>query len=117
MSRPLKRASYLANRIYHWTMEIRIQYFDGCPNWKDAQEALSRLAPDAHITLQAVETSEEAQRVGFRGSPTILVDGTDPWADMNAPVGLSCRVFQTETGLAGLPSKTQLEQALLPYLL
>ena len=95
-------------------MKITIQYFDGCPNWKDAQEAIGRTAPDADITLQAVETDEEAQRVGFRGSPTILVDGTDPWADVNAPVGLSCRVFQTESGLAGLPSKTQLAVALRP---
>jgi hypothetical protein len=93
-------------------MEITIQYFDGCPNWKAAREAVSRAAPEARITLQTVETDEDAQRLRFRGSPTILFEGTDPWADPDAPFGLSCRVFQTATGLAGLPSEAQLVKAL-----
>ena len=65
-----------------------------------------------NITLQPVESADEAQRLGFRGSPTILVDGRDPWADSDAPVGLSCRVFQTDSGLAGLPSDAQLAKVL-----
>ena len=39
------------------------------------------------VTLQAVPTAEEAEAVGFRGSPTVLVDGVDPFADPAAPVG------------------------------
>ncbi len=93
-------------------VEITIQYFDGCPNWKAAQVAVLRAAPAANITLQPVESADEAQRLGFRGSPTILVDGRDPWADSDAPVGLSCRVFQTDSGLAGLPSDAQLAKVL-----
>ena len=81
--------SYLENRIYHSAMEITIQYFDGCPNWKAAREAVLKAAPVAHVTLQYVGTDEEAQRVGFRGSPTILLDGVDPWADQDAPVRTS----------------------------
>lgn len=95
-------------------MEVTIQYFDGCPNWKAAYEAVLEADPAAHISLQKVETDEDARRLGFRGSPTILIDGTDPWADAEAPVGLSCRVFRTESGLAGRPSTAQLAAALGP---
>jgi hypothetical protein len=42
--------------------------------------------------LERVETHEEAVRLGFRGSPTILVDGRDPFADGRGDLGLACRV-------------------------
>jgi hypothetical protein len=50
--------------------------------------------------------------VGFRGSPTVLVDGRDPFADRQAPVGLSCRVYSTPEGLAGAPTVAQLIEVL-----
>ena len=55
---------------------------------------------------------EEADRVGFRGSPSVLIDGTDPFSDPDAPVGLSCRVYSTPDGLAGSPTLEQLRTAL-----
>jgi hypothetical protein len=51
--------------------------------------------------------------VGFRGSPTVLVDGRDPFLDRDSPVGrLACRVDRTEDGLAGAPTVDQLVAAL-----
>jgi hypothetical protein len=91
-------------------MEITLQYFDGCPNW----EVLDRIAEalhgrtDASIIRQRVGTTEEAVRLGFHGSPTILIDGIDPFAEPSAPVGLACRVFRTPNGLAGSPTLEQL---------
>lgn len=41
-----------------------------------------------------VETIEEAERLGFHGSPSILVDGVDVFAEP-AGVGLSCRIYRT----------------------
>jgi hypothetical protein len=55
---------------------------------------------------------EEALRLGFRGSPTILLDGQDPFADQDAPVGLACRLYATEGGLQGAPTIDQLRAAL-----
>ena len=95
-------------------MEVAIQYFEGCPNWQAVQAAVVKAAPDARVTLHLVETEADAHRLRFRGSPTILIDGVDPWADPDAPIGLACRVFRTERGLAGLPSETQLLAALRP---
>lgn len=98
-------------------MTVTLLYFDGCPNWREAEgrlrEALREAGrPEQTITLTPVPTAEDAERLGFRGSPTILIDGADPFADESAPVGLACRVFRTPDGLRGAPSVTQLIEAL-----
>ena len=64
------------------------------------------------VERQLVTTAEQAEAVGFRGSPTVLVNGRDPFADPTAPTGLSCRVYSTEAGLAGAPTVEQLLAAL-----
>ncbi len=98
-------------------MKVVVQYSADCPNWQRAhdlvRQALHQLAqPDDVLTLQAVSTPEEAESVGFRGSPTVLVDGVESWADPSAPVGLTCRVFSTPEGLAGSPTVEQLVEVL-----
>ena len=94
-------------------MEITLQYFDGCPNWQLARdrvgEALRSIGrDDGAVTYQRIETPEQADWAGFPGSPTILVDGRDPFADQESPVGLACRIFRTEAGPQGAPSVAQL---------
>ena len=66
---------------------------------------------DVTVTRRLVNTPEEADRVGFRGSPTILLNGVDPFATESDPVGgLSCRVYQTPDGPAGSPTLDQLRR-------
>ena len=98
-------------------MNVTLQYFDGCPNWLLADERLRQMLREAgaegsRITYERIETPEQAEEAGFRGSPTILFDGRDPFADEDDPVGLSCRVYQTDAGLEGAPSLAQLAVAL-----
>jgi hypothetical protein len=96
-------------------MEITLQYFDGCPNWEVLDQRLAEVVDgrsDVRITHQRVETAEDAERLGFHGSPTVLVDGVDPFADEHAPVGLACRVFRIPAGLAGSPTVEQLRVAI-----
>ena len=98
-------------------LEITIQYFDRYPNWKDTCLAVAEAAREIGLSnavmgFQPVETDEEARRIAFRGSPTILIDGTDPFAELDVPAGLMCRVFSTDHGLAGRPSSTQLQSVL-----
>lgn len=94
-------------------VDVTFLYFDSCPNWKLANTALAEAATLEDRTLainyQLVDTFEAAEALEFRGSPTILVDGVDPFADRDAPVGLSCRVYRTETGA---PSVEQLREAI-----
>jgi hypothetical protein len=95
-------------------MEITLQYFDGCPNWKIADERLNVLAgerPGISVSHQMIDTVEEAERVGFHGSPSILINGIDVFADATAPVGLACRRYMTEDGPAGSPTLEQLRAA------
>jgi hypothetical protein len=98
-------------------MRIVLQYFEGCPNWKLTEqrlrEALVQSGLEAEPLKQLVESHEQAQRLGFRGSPTILIDGLDPFAEEAPEVGLSCRVYRTEQGLQGSPTTAQLRAAVL----
>ena len=91
--------------------DITLRYFDGCPNWKVAKEriegVLGELGRTKTVTLEAVETATQADALEFRGSPTILIDGKDPF-DAAGPTGLSCRVYRTEAGVEGAPSIKQL---------
>ena len=95
---------------------MRLLYFDGCPNWRETDarlaEALRVAGVAATVTRVHVATAAEAERLAFRGSPTVLVDGADPFADPDAPVGLSCRVFRTPDGLRGAPTVEQLVDVL-----
>lgn len=90
-------------------MTIEILYFDGCPNHEQLLEHLPRLLEregiDAEITLHKVPDAAHAQRERFLGSPTIRVGGRDidPGAAQRSDYGLKCRVYQTATGLTGLP--------------
>lgn len=95
-------------------MRVTVVYFDGCPNWETADERVAALAQELEFTVdhRKVATVEEAERLSFRGSPTILVDGRDVFAHGDEPVGLSCRVYQTPQGPAGVPTLSQLRQAL-----
>lgn len=95
-------------------MDITLLYFPDCPHWRTADERLRSLAAEQlDITLShvVVDTDEAARAVGFSGSPTIHIDGVDPFAEPAAPVGLSCRLFATPNGYAGSPTLDQLRAA------
>lgn len=97
-------------------MEIRLQYFEGCPNWETTAEHLQTILEEGHaatVVHELIPDHATAEARGFRGSPTVLVDGVDPFPDDSRPVGLSCRVYRTETGLAGSPSLDQLRNAIV----
>jgi hypothetical protein len=98
-------------------VQITLRYFEGCPNWRLAEtrvkEALAAAGgPEGAIAYERVESHEQAERLGFRGSPTLLVDGEDPFAEKGAPVGLACRIYRTEEGPEGAPTVAQLRAAL-----
>jgi hypothetical protein len=96
-------------------VKVSLLYFDDCPSWKTAADHLDLLATEISgldIERVVVDTPEAAERTRFRGSPSIHVDGFDLFADSDAPVGLSCRIYQTPDGPAGSPTLDQLRRAL-----
>jgi hypothetical protein len=98
-------------------MDLRLLYFEDCPNWRLAEtrlhEALAAIGEaSATVTHELVTTPDRAERIGFRGSPTILVNGRDPFARPEDPVGLSCRLYRGARGEEHAPSVAQLEAVL-----
>jgi hypothetical protein len=98
-------------------VDVTLLYLDGCPNWRMAEQRVRQALvdlglPDDTLSLRRVETSEQAEELAFCGSPTILLNGADPFADLTAPVGFACRVYRTEAGLAGAPTLAPLTEAL-----
>ena len=99
------------------TVRVTLQYVPGCRH-RDLIEARLRQTIDRSgaqvetITAELVDTPEAAERLGFHGSPTILIDGHDPFEDESVAVGFACRLYQTEVGPDGAPSAAQLEAAL-----
>jgi hypothetical protein len=93
---------------------VTLLFFDGCPNWQTTNGNLEVLAVELGFDFDRrhVETDEDAQRLQFRGSPTVLIDGRDVFATGDEPVGLSCRMYQTGSGFAGAPSVEQLRGVL-----
>ena len=81
-------------------MDLTLLYFDDCPHWKVADARLAALAAersDLTLTRRLVPDVAEADRIGFLGSPSILVDGVDPFAEPGSQVGLSCRRYRHPT--------------------
>ncbi len=97
-------------------MEIELRYFSDCPNWRTTDSRLRELLDELGIEIEIrhtlVDTLEAARRLVFRGSPTVVIAGSDPFADPEAPIGLSCRLYRTEAGLASSPSEAQLRSVL-----
>ncbi|HZD22312.1 MAG TPA: thioredoxin family protein [Acidimicrobiia bacterium] len=97
-------------------IEITLQYFDGCPNWQTTDRYMATLIAeglDVTVDYERIDSHEKAILRGFRGSPTVLLDGVDPFPIGDAPIGLACRVYRSETGPAGSPSISQLRNAIM----
>lgn len=95
-------------------MNVSLWYFDGCPHWRIADDRLAVIAaehPEMVVTRHRVDSEREAERVGFRGSPSFVVDGVDLFPVPDAPMGRSCRLYPTPGGLAGSPTVGQLRVA------
>jgi len=99
-------------------MKIELFYWDGCPSYPEAHELLRSVLDERgvgdEIELREVTSNEEAQELGFPGSPTIRIDGrdVDP-AGASAPPSLSCRIYHLPDGrVSPVPSREQLEEAL-----
>ena len=97
-------------------MLIQLLYFDGCPHWTLAEErmaeAMRKVDRVVPIEKVRIETMDDANRMHFTGSPTILIDGEDPFSEEDATPRMACRVYPSPAGLSGAPTVDQLVSAL-----
>lgn len=97
-------------------LELTVLAVPGCPHEPVLRERLTEVLaehPDVRVVHGVVHDEADAARLGMRGSPTLLVNGVDPFAAPGVPVSVSCRIYRDETGWpGGAPSVTMLRQAL-----
>ena len=98
-------------------MEIELLYFEGGPDWQPAdtrmRQALHAVgAAAAQVTCRIAGNPDEAERPGFRGSPTILVNGRDRFARPGHPAGLACRLYPGAGGGDHSPAVKQIHAVL-----
>ena len=89
-------------------VQVTVWYFADCPNWRVGEQNLRQALDligrgDADVQLMAVATEAEAAEVGFAGSPSFTVDGVDLFDAPSSVGALTCRVYPTPTGFAGVP--------------
>ena len=75
-------------------------------------EAAASVVEDCDVELVEVLSHEMAEEWGFHGSPSALLDGTDLFAEPEAPVGMACRLYPTPDGVRGAPTLEQVMVAL-----
>jgi Alkylmercury lyase len=97
-------------------MHLTVLAVPGCPNvpvLKDRLAAVLGGRAGVSVSHQVIFDEDEAARWGMRGSPTLLIDGADPFAEPGQPPGMSCRLYRDDDGKAlGAPSAGQLRDAI-----
>ena len=97
-------------------MDLTVLAVPDCPNVMLLEERLAQVLEgrrDVTVSRQVIADQDEAARRGMHGSPTILVDGIDPFAEPGQPASVSCRLYRDGGGqVDGAPSVSQLRQAI-----
>jgi hypothetical protein len=97
-------------------MELVLLTVPDCPNAAAFEQRLAAVLagrPDAVVRRRVIASEQEAAAEGMHGSPTLLVDGTDPFAALGQPPSLSCRLYTAVSGQAGpVPSVAELRRVL-----
>jgi len=95
-------------------MQIRILYFDGCPNHEPTVRRVRSVArmhgvEDRVKTLE-VASDSDAVAERFLGSPTVQIDGVDidPSARDKTDSLMGCRLY----GESGVPSESMIDAAI-----
>ncbi|MCW2723033.1 MAG: hypothetical protein JWR81_6855 [Pseudonocardia sp.] len=89
-----------------------------CPNETTTVERLRQVLDetgriDTPVEVHVVTLQTVPWASAFAGSPTVVIDGVDPFADQaSAGAGLSCRVYRGPEGVSGAPSLEALRRVI-----
>ncbi|WP_369386821.1 hypothetical protein AB5J72_03790 [Streptomyces sp. CG1] len=96
-------------------MRIKVLTVTDCPNARPTLERVTAALDGREARVELIEVPDEAgaARLGMYGSPTVLIDGTDPFSPPRAVPSLSCRLYRNADGnVSGVPDETALRKAL-----
>jgi hypothetical protein len=94
-------------------MNLEVLHVAECPNLAAMLQRVGQ-ATDLPVTTREITTATDAAAFGMAGSPTLLINGADPFTTANHPVGaLACRLYRDENGQpVAVPSLAQLRHAI-----
>ena len=89
-------------------VDIELLVVPDCPNESRAllalESAFERVGlREQSVRVTVITSQDEAQERGFIGSPTILIDGVDPFGVPGQSPAVACRVYATPAGMSGVP--------------
>jgi hypothetical protein len=97
-------------------MQLTVLAVPDCPNAPILEDRLAAILDGRagiSVSREVISTEGEAARWGMHGSPTLLIEGADPFAEPGQPPSVSCRLYRDHDGRAsGAPSVSQLEQVI-----
>ena len=97
-------------------MHLTVLAVPECPNAPLLEERLAAALEGrdgVSVSREVIFTDGEAARWGMHGSPTLLIDGADPFAEPGQPPSMSCRLYRNDDGqTSGAPSAVQLQQVI-----
>src|SRR6516164_10233234 len=97
-------------------VELTVLAVPCCPNVPLLEQRLAEALagrPPVTVRRRVIADVAEAARWRMHGSPTLLVNGHDPFAEAGAGPALACRMYRAADGsLDGAPSVAALRQAL-----
>jgi hypothetical protein len=93
-------------------MKLEVLHVPDCPDLAPLLDRL-RQVTDLPVITYEIDTDDEAAARGMSGSPTLLIDGVDPFATPELDTGVSCRIYRDEDGrMIPAPSAAQLRDAI-----
>lgn len=95
-------------------MKLEVLHVRDCPNLSPLLEGIAKVT-DLPVIIRMVESDAEAATFGMAGSPTLLIDGVDPFAPPDAvDRGISCRLYRDQDGrIVPVPTVEQLRGAIV----
>jgi len=97
-------------------MQLTVLAVPDCPNapvLDDRLAAVLQSRAGVAVSHEVISSEADAASWGMHGSPTLLIDGVDPFAQPGQPTGVSCPLYRDDDGqAAGAPSVGQLRRAI-----
>ena len=89
-------------------MQIDLLVVPACPNEQPVAALLRQALNEIGLTattfdVTVIRSKAEAEQHHFVGSPTIRINGVDPFATADRPPALACRMYANGLGVPDLP--------------
>jgi hypothetical protein len=95
-------------------VRLEVLHVPDCPNLPPLLQRLAEVT-DLPVATRVITSEADAEQSGMTGSPTLLIDGTDPFASPGQSAGLTCRLYREDTGrIVPAPTVDQLRKAISP---